>query len=1086
MKMVRGILLLVCLAASLDLCQAQNSFGTILGFVHDQSGKSVNNAPIQILNTATGIVTTARTQPDGNYTAINLIPGLYVVSTDVPGFAKTATPPTQLVVNQTLRIELVLHPGPVTQTIEVTTEGALIDTDSTAVSAEVSTRQVNDLPLASRNFLNLTILSPGVVADSAGRIGGDQTPYRSQLAGGSMYIGGGRGSSNGYLIDGVDDNDPSFQTPTITPPIDSIQDFRLMNKNYSAEYGGSAAQVNVATKSGTNEFHGSTYDFLRNDAVDAVNKFQAKDPATGRYKPVLRYNQFGANLGGPVLRNKLFFFGGYEGMRTHTIASGYGISPTAAQLSGDFSGGPTIYNPATGMPIPGNKITTIDPTATAMINAKMFSTANTALTSQGNTIKSLSYPDDIDQYLIRVDAHLGPKDSLFARFSSSSEARITPSVVPLGGTNEQQAGKNVAVDFTHIFTDNFINDLRFGLNRPITHQLQDGANTQNINGIFKGTNSDPATWGAPYTFITGYSLFGGNANGPLNYFTTDAKLSDMVTWIHGAHTMQAGVSVGKDRFTEANSLLPRGLLYFLGYYTANPANRFDGSGSALAEFLLGDVYFYEVLSGNYTGWYNSWNESGFAQDNWKLSQKLTLNLGVRYDYQAPLKEEQNRGSIVDFNYPGGRLLTANQAAVTAANSPLVAYTPARDLVQPTKNAWQPRVGLSYRPFGNTVVRAGYGIYYDSSEFNEYIFPVLNPPFEKTSSGAGGVFTSPLSLGNMFPVSASTAPTAGSIAAYSLNRNSKLPYAQQWNFDVERELPGNMVFELGYIGSEGTHLQDRRGAAQGKLSNPGPNAVITKPYSNFSTINLSGNGASSNYNALIARFEKHFSHGYSFLANYTWARALGVASALGSLGSENSTGYQNAWDPRADYGPLGYDVNQSIVFSPVWELPFGRGRMFVANAPTVANALIGGWQAQGIFTAHTGFPISIIGNNTSGTTGGGTARASLVSGQNPFAKTPGYAFNINAFQQAASGTFGNSGNNMMRGLGLNNTDFSLIKNTTIHESFGFQLRFEAFNLFNQVDLGPFPGVSLNTKTNFGLYTGIQHDARILQMGLKINY
>jgi hypothetical protein len=503
-----------------------------------------------------------------------------------------------------------------------------------------------------------------------------------------------------------------------------------------------------------------------------------------------------------------------------------------------------------------------------------------------------------------------------------------------------------------------------------------------------------------------------------------------------------------------------------------------------------------VAQGNFTGWYDSWGEGGFVQDNWKLGNRLTLNLGVRYDYQAPLREEHNRVAEVDFNYPGGRELTPNAAEVAAVNSPLVAYTPARDIEAPTKNAWQPRVGLSYRPFGNTVIRTGYGIYYDSVEFNEYVFPVLNAPFDSIFAEYF------VSLDNLFPpFSPNSPPVAGTIGALSLDRSSKLPYAQQWNFDVQHEFRGNMVAEVGYIGSEGTHLQDRRQAAQGQLINPGPTATVNFPYKNFGSILLTENKASSNYNALIARFEKRFSHGFSLLANYTWGKALGTASSTGGVGTENSGGRQDGWDARADYGPLGFDVKHNFVFSPIWELPFGRGRMLASNAPAAVNALIGGWQAQGIFTAHTGYPFSILATDYSGTNSPNT-RASLKPGQNPYAKTPGYAFNTNAFQEPDQGTFGNSGNDMMRGLGMNNTDFSLIKNTTIHESFGFQLRIEAFNVFNQSDIGPYPGVTCaasglagspcvdkvptGAQLLFGKYIGIQHEARILQTALKINF
>ena len=1091
MKMVRSFLLIVCLAASFNLCQAQNSFGTILGVVHDQSGKSIDNAPVQILNTATGVITAVRTQPDGNYTAINLIPGLYVVSTDVPGFARTATSPTQLVVNQTLRVELVLTPGTVSQTIEVTAESALIDTDTTAVSIEVSNKAVSDLPLVSGNYLGLAVLSPGVVSDPGAVIGSDQTAFRSQLGGGALYDGGGRGSSNGYLVDGVDNNDPGFQTLTIATPIDAIQDVRFMNKNYSAEFGGSSSQVNVATKSGTNSFHGTFYEFLENDAFNAVNEFAVKNPVTGRYKAENRYNRFGASVGGPVLiphvvngRNKLFFFSDYEGVRSHTVSNGLGIFPNAAELKGDFSADATIYDPTTGLPFPGNKITNIDPTAAKMIASGLFpATAPTALPGI-NYIATLNAPDNIDQYNVRIDAHMGPKDSLFARFSASDENRTSPQVAPYGGSVEQQQGKNLAVDYTHVFSTNFINDLHFGLNRPVTTQLQDGGNgSKDIAGsFFKNTGTNPLFWGAPYTYIDGYSTIGGSAVGPLRYVTTDAKLTDVLTWIHGPHTIQAGLDAGKLRYKETDSLEARGLIAAFGYYTENPAKPYSG-GNSLADFLLGDLVEALQNQGPATGWFNSWGEGGFLQDNWKVNNRLTLNLGVRYDYQSPMREELNRGSIVDLNYPGGRFLTASQSGVAAANSPLVAYTPARDMEGPTKTAWQPRVGLTYRPFGNTVVRTGYGIYYDSSEFNEYFFDSLNAPFSTSFAAIDYTYAfNPVKMGSLFPA-ASPTPVAGTIGGYTLYRGSRMPYAQQWNLDVEHQLPGNMVLEVGYIGSAGTHLQDRRALNQKKLITPGT-APGPVPFANFASILMSENESSSNYNALFGRFEKRFSHGFSLLATYTHSRALGTASSLGNVGVANSSGYMNSWNKRQDYGPLGYDLKQNFVFSPIWELPVGRGRMLAANAPAALNAFIGGWEAAGIFTAHTGFPFSITATDASGT-GATLARAQVVG--NPWGShAPGLAFNTAAFGAPAQYTFGNSSNNMMRGLGLTNSDLSLIKNTQIHESLGFELRVEFFNVFNQADIGPYPGYALATPSTFGKYLGVQHGARSLEIAGKIHF
>lgn len=1102
MKAIRSSLLFALgFAISLSICQAQSSFGTIVGVVQDQSGRSINNAPIQVLNTATGVISTVRTQPDGNYTAINLIPGQYVVSTEVQGFAKAATPPTALVVNQTLRLDLVLHPGATSQTVEVTSESVLLDTDSSTVSQEISSREVSDLPLASGNFINLAVLSPGVTADPNGLLGTAQTAFRSPLSGGGLYIGGGRGASNGFLIDGVDDNDPAFQTPTITPPIDDIEDVRMMTKDYSAEYGGSAAQINVATKSGTNEFHGTAYEYGKNDAMNAVPDFAAKNPVTGRYKPELRYNLFGAAAGGPVRRNRLFFFSNYQGMRSHSVTNAFGIYPTSTELTGDFSalctagfaGGvcnnpaQQLYEPGTKTPIPGNVITNyqpIDATAAKMVAAGMFVTANPTSVIPGiNYVGTVNSPDNINEYSVRIDARLGQNDSLFARFSSSKENSASPNVDPFGGTVQSQAGKNIAVDYTHIFNVDFINDLHVGVNRPITTQEQYGSGgSKNIAGsFFTGISTNPAFYGYPYFYFQGYSEIGGDPVGPVNYTTTGTKLTDVVTWIHGPHTIQAGLDVGKIRFKETDSLYSNGLFLDFATYTSG----FETSpGNSIADFLLGDVNYVQQSQGAASMWNNSWGEGGFLEDNWKLGTRLTLNLGVRYDYQSPLREEQNRGSIFDPTYPGGRLLTPNKAGVAAANSPLVAYTPARDFIQPSKTDWAPRVGLSYRPFGNTVIRTGYGIFYDSVEFNENFLPNLDPPFA-TSYAAQDLtyFGNPIKLGTLFPA-ASPTPVAGTIGAYTLDPHSRTPYVQQWNLDIEHQLPGNTVLEVGYIGSEGTHLQDRRIESQGILSNPGPNAVVTKPYPNFVSILEAEHAASSNYNALFGRFEKRFSHGFSLLADYTYAKALGTASATASLGTEKSTGYMYAWNKRLDYGPLGYDITHSFVFSPIWELPFGHGRMLASNAPGAVNVLIGGWQAEGIFTAHTGLPYSISATDRSGT-GSGAPRAQLVG--NPFStRTPGRAFNTAAFAQPAAGTFGNSGNNMMRGLGLNNSDFSVIKSTVLHESLNFQLRFEFFNVFNEADIGPRPVSSITTPSTFGKYLSVQEPARTLQVAGRINF
>lgn len=1063
---------------------AQNSFGSVLGTVVDQSGAAIANAPVHVKNTATGVVTTVQTQSDGNYTAINLVPGPYVVSVELPGFEEALTKPVTLTVNQHLRINLTLTPGSVKQTVTVSAAGTLIDTATSTISTEISSKQVSDLPLSSRNFMQLMVLSAGTVSDTGGVLNSEQHQYRTQLSGGNVFVGGGMGSSNAYLIDGVDDNDPGFQTPSITPPIDSIQEIRLMNKNYSAEYGGAGSQINIATKSGTNQYHGTVYEFFQNDALDATNYFSVTNPLTGRAKPVLRYNLFGVSVGGPVSipkivngHNKLFFFANYEGTRQHSDISAIGRYPTSAELAGNFASDAPIYDPATGQPFPGNKIPSVDSKAAQIIALGLIPSPNVAPQPGYNTVKTLAYPDNVNQYMVRIDAHFSPKDSLFARYSASSENQVVPTIDLYGGQINTQTGKNAAVSYTRIISNHIVNELRIGFNRPISNREQAGAFGKNIAGsLFNGTDPTPATYGAPLFGFTNYSSVG-SGNGPIDYTTTSASLADNVTLIKGAHTLETGVEVGKLFYKEINAYEPRGIVTFTGLFTGGPLNP---SGNAIADFDLGLPFSATVNQGNYTGWFNSHGIKFFAQDDWNVSRKLTLNLGIRYEYLAPLQEEHNRVSIFDPTYPGGRLLTPDKAIVAQLDNPLIGVYPSRDVIKPDRNNWAPRIGFSYRPFGpQTVVRGGYGVFYDTFEYNEYSLPVLNAPFQKTG-GANGTLAKPISLDAMFPIAPTPEPVAGTLVALALDPNSRTPYIQQWNLDLERELPGNAMFEIGYLGSESTKLHYRREPSQGILSNPGPNATVHFLYPNFVLILEDQTGASSNYNALIARFEKRFDRGYSILAHYTWSKALGIASSSSTIAFSGSP--QNSWNPRGDYGPLAFDVTNDFVLSGIWELPFGKNKRYAANLPRGANLLVSGWQINGIYQARSGFPFPVLALDASGTVSGGP-RADLVG--NPSTKDPARAFNRHAFAQPQRGTFGNSANNLLRGKGLDNLDVSVFKNTYLHGSTNLQFRADAFNALNHTQIGPYPGneFSLDPNSSFGVYNSVQHQARILQLALK---
>lgn len=1093
MRIVRSSLLFVlCFVISLGLCQAQNSFGTILGTVADPTGAVVPNAPVQITNTATGVVSKIKTTDTGDYTAINLVPGPYVVSVNLKGFKKIETSST-LVANQLLRVDIELRPGDITETVKVSATDARLDTDTAAITTFISSKEVSDMPLPSRNFMQLLTLSPATLAIGsqtfASGYAGDQSAYRSKLSGGETFVGGGQQYSNKYLIDGVDNNDPSFQTPTITPSIDAIEGIRLMNKNYPAEFGGSAAQINIATKSGTNQYHGTLYEFLQNDALNATAEFSPRDPISGRSKPVLRYNQFGGSLGGPLTipkvlngHNRLFYFFNYEGTRSHAVASSFARFPTPAELSGDFSADPTIYDPTTGLPFPGNKITTIDPKAAQIIALKVFQTPNIPPQPGYNTVRRLAVPDNIDQYMARVDARISARDLLFVRWSASSENRLAPSIDPTANLAYGQSGKNMAVDYTHIFSNSLVNDFKAGLNRPLTIQSAAGAFGPDIAGsLFNGTDPSEATHGVPFMNFTGYTFIGAPPNAPIDYTTNDASISDDLTLIHGAHTLKMGAVLRKLYFKEINANQPRGSLTFSGLYTSGPLNT---TGNGLADFLLGDAVSAAVNQGNYAAWFNSHGWDLFAQDDWKVTPKLTVDIGVRYEYNSPLQEEHDRVSMFDPTHPGGGLVTPNAAAAAAVHSPLVGVRESRNLTEPNRKNLAPRVGFALRPLPQTVVRGGYGIFFDTLEFNDYYIPALNSPFQKTAA-VTGVPGNPAKLDNLFPIASTPAPVAGAIAGYFIDTHYRTPYSQNWNLDIERELPGESMVEIAYIGSKGTKLPDRELLSQGNLKVPGQASSIVFPYPNFAQILYSTAQSYSNYNAGYVRFTKRSSKGYSILANYTYSKTMGIEASPGGIGL--STAYnQNIYEPGADYGAVGYDATHNLIASGTWELPFGRNRAFANHLPYAADLVIGGWQINGIYNYRSGFPFQITAPDFSGTHSGHT-RANIIG--NPHAPDPvdpHRAFNRYAFAQPDKYTFGNSGVDVLRGKGLSNADMSLFKNTYIHENLNLQLRAEAFNVFNRAQIGPFPGsgFNLDPAAAFGLYRGIQHQPRILQLAAKI--
>ena len=1080
------ILWAAALAVAASSASAQTAYGTILGAITDATSAAIPGAEVRVTNLGTNVSSDVTTGADGGYAVTRLIPGLYRVEVTFEGFKKAASPELTLLVNQNLRFDAALQPGTVETVVEVTAAGTLIETDTSSVGKVVENKQIVDLPMVSRNFTDLIVLSPATVTDGGGSLGNEQNSFRTRLSGGGSFIGGGRGADNVYMIDGVENNDPGFQTPSITPPIDAIREFRLMNKNYSSEFGGGAAQINIAIKSGTNEIHGTVYEFLRNDVLNARNFFAERDPISGRSKPQLRYNQFGASVGGPVARNRVFYFFNYEGTRVRTFAPQAARYPTKSQLDGDFSGDLPITDHLTGEQFPGNRIPSSRISSKSRDLLYLFPEPNTPARVGFNTVNTLSSPENVDQYHGRTDWVASQKDTLFVRASFSDQDILRPAQRPLGGTLDQQKGRNIALAWTRVFSPQWLNEVRLGFSRPISLRAQEGAFDEDVAGsLFRGTDSAPVTFGAPAIGLTEYGGIGSTGNGPLNYLTNSWSLVNGVSYTTGKHKVKVGIDFRDFLFKEVNAFRPRGYVGFTGLFTQGPDN---ATGNAVADFVLGLPFSAAVNQGEFTSWFHAQVYNLYVQEDWTVSPRLTINLGLRYEFRTPLLEELDRVSIFDPEHPGGRMLTPNQAVVDQLNTPLIGGGVARGLIDPDRNNFAPRIGMAYRPFrdNRTVVRAGYGVFYSTFEFNEYIFSVLNAPWQKTSA-VNATLESPIDFDNLFPTADTPVPIAGSMSSLSLDRGNRTPYVQQWNLNLQRELGQNWALELGYLGSKSTKLATRSVISQGQLVRPGPDPEVVFPYHNFSFILIDRTEGISNYHAGFVRLEKRFRDGFYLSAHHTWSKGLSLASSACSVGNDACLGRQNVWNLRADYGPNSYDVTHRFVFSGIWELPFGRGKRFGASISPAADAILGGWQLNTIYQVQSGFPFSVTARDVSGTQSSYFPRANLVGDAHATDREdPNRAFNRFAFEQPSEGTFGNSGRNILRGEGLNNVDLSFFKNARITEGLTAQIRAELFNAFNHTQFGPFPGTafSLDATSQFGVYRSVQQDARIIQMGLKL--
>jgi len=1073
--------------------RAQTATGQILGTVKDAVGGVMPKVKVTITNQQTGLTRQATTTDEGTYVVPLLPVGVYLVTAEQTGFKLAILTDIQLNVDQVKRVDLQLETGNISEKVEVRASAVSIDTQTSSIGHVITEQQVTELPLNGRNFLQLLFLGAGAV-----EIGGEQGAMR-QGVGNAISIMGARPTSNNFMIDGTANIDTSLGTPAAVLSVDAIQEFKEQTTTYSAEYGFSSNQINLVSKTGTNDFHGTGFGFFRNEAWDARNFFDNKSSPA----PQLDQKQFGFVVGGPVIlpgyngKNRTFFLVNYEGTRIERGATNFYTVPTPEQLSGRFS--TPILDPTTGLPFPNNTIpqSRFSRLAQLAVRSSWFPAPNTNA-PQGNYQAVRTFPQDQDQFTIRIDQDLTKLGRVFFRYTDTGyENSNASNAIDLGNRVFVQETQNWQVSHTWAARSNLVNQFRIGRVDARADQNgiacpQSDVDFLNVTGTFQ--DIPDAQRECPSIAMQGYAGTGGAVNAYTASNQPMWDISNTTTWVRGNHTLNFGANYRR-------WWLQRDLATgFLGNYTYNVGF----TGNVVADMLLGyysgvgvfqpAAYSVPGAAGNPRE-FNFMYFAPYVQDDWRVTERLTVNLGLRWDYRNVPYETRNRMAWRNLDFGPGGLLVADQSLVEGGivDGAYYEYADRRSPENPDRfKVFAPRVGFAWRPFGErTVVRGGFGIFYDSAEGREIdgaadVYPYVSRGSYPQSVGQPTPLQTSDSLFPSFAAPGVATPAANTFLAVNQSPEPRNPYMQQWSLGVQRELFPSTTIELNYIGTHGTNLLMRRNIAQARpydAANP-QSVAARKPYPNLVVYIDSDWGGRSNYNALNAKLE-HRGRGSIATLAYTWAKSTDLKSAAAGIGASGFNGWQGFLDnsnPERDYGLSDFDVDHRLVGSFIYNLPFGSGEKFGGDATGVTNAVIGGWQVNGIYTWQHGFPLTITAADLGGLNDTfGTNRADLVGDPNSVDPSVTQWFDRSAFKQPAPGALGTLGRNTVRGPGVNNLDLALFKNFSLTRGIRLQFRLESFNAFNHTQ---FAAVSTNlAAANFGVVTGAR-PARINQLGLKV--
>ena len=1037
------------------LITAQTHRASLRGTVYDSNRAAIPGAKVTLTSAATGEVRTVSTNGEGEYAISSLPAGVYQVKVEMTSFLNHLER-IELLVNQVQRLDVALTlagPEPSVLEIDSTNEAQLLK-DSPALGTVIENRQITGLPLDGRNFYELSLLVPGAVPPAQGSAGSVRGDF-------AFSVNGAREDANNFLLDGVYNVDPKLNTFGVRPSVEAIREFQMLTSTYDASFGRNpGAQVNVILNSGSNDFHGSAFEFHRNAALDARNFFApASEP-----KPKYIRNQFGGSLGGPINRNRTFFFADYEGTRSREGITRITNVPTALERAGNFSqsvfGVPT--NPFTGMPfdngiIPDFFISPIGRAITAL-----YPLPNRNVPFQ-NFVSSPIQRDDNDGFDARVDHKLNDRADLVFRYSFGDRDLFEPftgpsfALVPGFGDTVKRRSQNAMAALTFMITPNLVNESRVAFNR-VASSVQQEASVLNSDVGLPTISPRTRDLGLSFITITGFSALGDEGNNPQNGVTNVYQFLNNSSYVYGNHLIKFGADL---RFSQQNAFRDvesRGRLQFSPFLTL--------TNNALADLLLGFPLVTSVARVDNPQQIRTHSYNFFINDSYRVRPRLTVNAGLRYEYNSPPVDAEDRATIYD-------VVTRNLVPVGTNGVP-------RSGFEPDKNNFAPRVGFAWTIGDDekTVLRGGYGVYYDQSPLAPAEALYFNSPFFDNN-----IFFPfpglPLTLNNPFP---SFFPFPLPDSALAIQRDLRTGYMQHWNLNVERQIGNRSLVEVAYVGSKGTKLLTARDINQPQPSVLPPGLpFVPRPDPRFDDIDLLESRANSNYNALQVRYEQRLTRGFSALVSYTWSKSIDDASNFfSSAGDPNFP--QNSYNVAAERGRSNFDVAHRLSASYSYALPF-------RHADGFAGKLLKGWETFGIITLQTGrpFTVALLSDIDNSGTGrsilgfGANDRPNLVGNPELSNPTTSQWFNTAAFAFSAPGTFGNAGRNILDGPGFQSVNASLVKNTHFTERVNLQFRAEAFNLFNHPNFN-LPDNFLGSPT-FGRITSAR-DPRHIQFGLKL--